>query len=85
MESESSRFTDELNIYRSYLDRAAPRRRWSNTGRARSMQSHSKKGSTYSITERTVPELIPVLGSQPAGDVKAAFTFRQACSYPRNP
>jgi len=50
MESESSRFTDELNIYRSYLDRAAPRRRWSNTGRARSMQSHSKKGSTYSIT-----------------------------------
>jgi len=27
------------------------------------------KGSTYSITERRVPELIPVLGSQPAGDV----------------
>jgi len=27
------------------------------------------KGSQYSITERTVPELIPVLGSQPAGDV----------------
>ena len=26
------------------------------------------KGSTYSITERRVPELIPVLGSQPAGD-----------------
>ena len=24
---------------------------------------------TYSITERRVPELIPVLGSQPAGDV----------------
>jgi len=23
----------------------------------------------YSITERRVPELIPVLGSQPAGDV----------------
>jgi len=23
----------------------------------------------YSITERTIPELIPVLGSQPAGDV----------------
>ena len=31
---------------------------------------HSKgKGSPYSITERRVPELIPVLGSQPAGDV----------------
>jgi len=27
------------------------------------------KASPYSITERTVPELIPVLGSQPAGDV----------------
>jgi len=27
------------------------------------------KGSPYSITERTVPKLIPVLGSQPAGDV----------------
>ena len=29
----------------------------------------SKKGSPYSITERRVPELLPVLGSQPAGDV----------------
>jgi len=28
------------------------------------------KGSPYSITERRVPELIPVLGSQPAGDVR---------------
>ena len=28
-----------------------------------------KKGSSYSITKRRVPELIPVLGSQPAGDV----------------
>jgi len=27
------------------------------------------KGSPYSITERTVPELIPVLGSQRADDV----------------
>jgi len=27
------------------------------------------KGSRYSITERRVPELIPVLCSQPAGDV----------------
>ena len=27
------------------------------------------KGSPYSITERMVLELIPVLGSQPAGDV----------------
>jgi len=38
-------------------------------------------------TERRVPELIPVLRSQPAGDVshKPGVTFRQACSYPRNP
>jgi len=27
------------------------------------------KGSPYSITERRVPELIPIIGSQPAGDV----------------
>jgi len=27
------------------------------------------KGSPYSITERRVPELISVFGSQPAGDV----------------
>jgi len=27
------------------------------------------KGSQYSIAERRVPEMIPVLGSQPAGDV----------------
>ena len=27
-----------------------------------------KKGSPYSITESRVPEPIPVLGSQPAGD-----------------
>ena len=27
------------------------------------------KGSSYSITERRVPEVIPVLDSQPAGDV----------------
>jgi len=28
-----------------------------------------KKGNPYLITEHRVPELIPVLGSQPAGDV----------------
>ena len=33
------------------------------------MKSLKNKGSPYSITERKVPELIPVLGSQPAGDV----------------
>jgi len=35
-----------------------------------SMQKGKKgKGSPYSITERRVPELIPVLGNQPAGGV----------------
>ena len=29
----------------------------------------SGKGSPYSTAERRVPELVPVLGSQPAGDV----------------
>ena len=32
------------------------------------MQS-KRKGSPYSITGHRVPELIPVFGSQPAGDV----------------
>ena len=31
--------------------------------------SKKGKGSPYSIVERRVPELIPVLCSQPAGDV----------------
>jgi len=33
------------------------------------LQSKKGKGSPYLITERRVAELIPVLGSQPAGDV----------------
>jgi len=35
------------------------------------MYGFSKKGknSPYSITEHRVPELIPIVGSQPAGDV----------------
>ena len=40
--------------------------------------------------ERRVPKLIPVLGSQLAGDVShkpggRLPTFGQTCSYPRNP
>ena len=34
-----------------------------------STQEGKGKDSPYSIAERRVPELIPVLGSQPAGDV----------------
>jgi len=33
------------------------------------VEQSKDKGSPYSITERRVPELISVLGSQPAGDV----------------
>ena len=47
----------------------------SNTTESGAWHVHSKinkqlkrKGSPYSITEHRVPELIPVLGSQPAGD-----------------
>ena len=36
---------------------------------AHSTDTRIGKGSPYSITERRVPELIPVLGSQSAGDV----------------
>ena len=48
------------------------------------------KGSPYSITERRVPELIPVLGSQPAGDMShnpavGCHYFPPVRSYPRNP
>ena len=35
------------------------------------------KRSPYSITERRVPELLPVLGSQPAGDVSHKPGSRQ--------
>ena len=38
-------------------------------GYATGIYTLKRKGSPYSITERNVPELIPVLGSQPAGDV----------------
>jgi len=34
-----------------------------------SSTSTCSKGSPYSITERCVPKQIPVLGSQPVGDV----------------
>ena len=33
------------------------------------MRDVKGKGSPYSITKRKIPELIPVLGSRPAGDV----------------
>jgi len=55
------------------------------------MTTYVVKGSPYYIAELRVLELIPILGSQPAGDVshkpdgRLPIAFRQACSYPRNP
>ena len=45
--------------------------------------SGNYQASPYSITERRVPELIPVLGSQPAGDVshKPATLKKAATSF----
>ena len=53
------------------LDRGRLKNRteYRNAGRAEVDRLLKGKGSPYSITERRVPELIPVLGSQPAGDV----------------
>jgi len=43
---------------------------WSSSEILLEAYQHSKKGkgSPYSIAEHRVPELIPVLGSRPAGD-----------------
>ena len=38
------------------------------------------KGRPYSITEHRVPELIPVLGSQPAGDMSHKPGGRRAAT-----
>ena len=40
-----------------------------NTYQQHTTRSCSKRGSSNSITECRVPDLIPVLGSQPAGDM----------------
>ena len=41
------------------------------------MHNVKSKGSPYLITERRVPELIPVLGIRPAGDV----SHKPGCHY----
>ena len=57
-------WTDMIKLYVSLAWRVAV------SSRLRVVDPVKKgKGSPYSITERRVPELIPVLGSQPAGDV----------------
>jgi len=40
-----------------------------NDGEAKPVREMKSRCTTSSVTERRVPELIPVLGSQPTGDV----------------
>ena len=70
-------------FYRPDALPAAQQQRQSTEGRSclQSNSSSSKKGkgSPYSITERRVPELIPVLGSQTAGDVNHKHGATLSC------
>ena len=54
-----------------------------NTMETRQNSIRVKKGSPYSITERRVLELIPVLGSQPAGDMSHKHGSRLQLLYTR--
>ena len=71
-ESEASR---RIAVLRSCSQRHRQRRSRGCSQRVRTRkyyvlyQGSQGKASPYSITERRVPELIPVLGSQPARDV----------------
>jgi len=53
-------------LTRHVFEASTSKVRWS---AERKQVSKKAKGSPYSITELRVPELIPVLGSRPAGDV----------------
>ena len=50
----------------SAADHITPTSDSSQSSSHRSLYRKKSKGSPYSITERRVPELIPVLGSQPS-------------------
>jgi len=63
---QSSIFT--IKIHNSFTDQSPLARLWS-WNLTRSNRNIKGKGRPYSITKCRVPELIPVLGSQPAGDV----------------
>ena len=71
-ESEASR---RVTVLRSCSQRHRQRRSRGCSQRVRTRKYYvlypgsQGKGSPYSITQRRVPELIPVLGSQPARDV----------------
>jgi len=60
----------DLNVSEGHACSRVESLKWDALAISSSSSSSKKgKGSAYSITERKVPELIPVLGSQPAGDV----------------
>jgi len=66
----------------SNVPSGAPRISFSGHAGFRYVDNYSSvkgNGSPYSITERRVPELIPVLGSQPAGDVNHKPDGRPCC------
>jgi len=70
--NSSSKFRENPPItFSSYpVLRQTDKRRTKQCRSAAAMAEVTKsKGSPYSITERRAPELIPVLGSQPTGDV----------------
>ena len=72
---DESNETAKNNYWRHVTDKSAALEagctlaQWPLTSGLRPFTNIKGKGSPYSITERRVQELIPVLGSQPAGDV----------------
>jgi len=62
----------DLNVSEGHACSRVESQKWDALAISSSSSSSSSKkgkGSAYSITERRVPGLIPVLGCQPAGDV----------------
>ena len=59
----------DLNVSQGHACSRVESQKWDALAISSSSSSKKGKGSAYSITERRVPGLIPVLGSQPAGDV----------------
>jgi len=69
---------EETNFPKVHVPRSGPRpvARYVKV----SVEHFKCNGSPHSIAERRVPELIPVLGSQPAGDVSHKHCL-QGCRY----
>jgi len=73
LQDSRSRLTDKHTTVRRDICSNSPRRALSHVAADVYFTLYTLwvkgKGNPYSITERMVPELIPVLGSQPVGDV----------------